>query len=37
MDYVFDFHMVLGLEDTIKDMAMGLLGALVLSLLYRKR
>jgi len=37
MDYFMHTHMVLGLEDTIKDMAMGLLGALVLSLIYRKR
>jgi hypothetical protein len=37
MDHFFGFHMVLGLGDTIKDMAMGLLGALVFSLLYRKR
>lgn len=37
MDYFFGFHMVLGLTDTIKDMAMGLLGALVLLLFYRKR
>jgi hypothetical protein len=37
MDHFFGFHMVLGLADTIKDMAMGLLGALVLSLLYRKK
>jgi len=37
MDRFFSTQMVLGLEDTIKDMALGLLGALVLSLLYRKR
>ncbi|MBK9924547.1 MAG: hypothetical protein IPP66_04570 [Anaerolineales bacterium] len=37
MDYFFGFHMVLGLTDTIKDMAMGLLGALVLLLFYRKK
>ena len=37
LDYFFGFHMVLGLGDTIKDLAMGLLGALVLGLLYRKR
>jgi hypothetical protein len=35
LDHFFGFHMVLGLGDTIKDMAMGLSGALVLSLLYR--
>ena len=37
LDHFFGFHMVLGLGDTIKDMAMGLLGALVLSLFYRKK
>ena len=37
MDHVFGFHMVRGLEDTIVDMFVGLSGALVLSLLYRKR
>jgi len=37
LDYFFGFHMVLGLTDTIKDMFLGLLGALVLSLLYRKK
>ena len=37
LDYFFGFHMVLGLEDTIKDLFLGLLGALVLSLFYRKR
>jgi hypothetical protein len=37
MDHFLGFHMVLGLEDTIKDMALGLLGALMLSLFYRKR
>jgi len=37
LDYFFGFHMVLGLTDTIKDMFLGLSGALVLSLLYRKR
>jgi len=36
-DYFLHTQMMLGLGDTIKDMAMGLLGALVLSLLYRKR
>jgi len=30
-------HMVLGLTDTLKDMFMGLLGALVLSVFYRRR
>jgi len=37
LDYFFGFHMVLGLGDTIKDMFLGLFGALVLTLLYRKR
>ena len=37
MDHVFGFHMVRGLEDTIVDMFVGLSGALVLSMLYRKR
>ena len=37
MDHFFGFQMVRGLEDTIVDLAMGLSGALVLSLLYRKR
>lgn len=37
LDYFLHTHMVLGVGDTIKDMAMGLLGALVLSLLYRRR
>lgn len=37
LDYVFGFHMVRGLEDTLVDLILGLSGALVLSLLYRKR
>jgi hypothetical protein len=37
LDFVFKAHNVLGLTDTLKDMLMGLLGALVLTLLYRKR
>lgn len=37
MDRFFGFHMVRGLEDTIVDLILGLSGALVLSLLYRKR
>ena len=37
LDHFFGTHMVRGLEDTIVDLAMGLSGALVLSLLYRKR
>jgi hypothetical protein len=36
-DFFFDTHMVRGLEDTILDMFMGLLGALVLSAFYRRR
>ena len=36
-DYFLHTNMVLGLEDTIKDMFLGLLGALVISLFYRKR
>ena len=36
MDHFFGFHMVRGLEDTIVDLILGLSGALVLSLLYRK-
>ena len=36
MDHFFGFQMVRGLEDTIVDLAMGLSGALVLSLFYRK-
>ena len=37
IDHFFGFHTVRGLEETIVDMAMGLSGALVLSLFYRKR
>ena len=37
MDHFFGFQMVRGLEDTIIDLAMGLSGALVLSLFYRKK
>jgi len=37
MDYFFGMHMVRGLEDTLIDMFLGLSGALVLSLLYRRR
>ena len=36
-DFLFHTHMVLGLFDTIKDLFDGILGALVLSVLYRKR
>jgi len=35
-DFFFDTHMVRGLEDTIVDMFLGLSGALVLSLFYRR-
>lgn len=35
-DFLFHTHMVLGLFDTLKDLFDGLLGALVLSLFYRK-
>ena len=37
LDRFFGTHMVRGLEDTIVDMFLGLLGALVFTLLYRKR
>ena len=37
MDRFFGFHMVRGLEDTLVDLILGLSGALVLSLFYRKR
>jgi ABC-type Mn2+/Zn2+ transport system permease subunit len=37
LDLFFDTHMVRGLEDTIMDMFLGLLGALVLTVFYRKR
>jgi hypothetical protein len=37
IDHFFGTHMVRGLEDTIVDLAMGLSGALVLSLFYRKK
>ncbi|NJC96654.1 MAG: hypothetical protein C3F07_15080 [Anaerolineales bacterium] len=37
MDRFFGFHMVRGLEDTIMDLLLGLSGALVLSLFYRRR
>jgi len=36
-DLLFHTHMVLGLFDTIKDLFDGILGALVLSLFYRRR
>jgi hypothetical protein len=37
MDRFFGFHMVRGLDDTLIDLILGLSGALVLSMLYRKR
>ncbi len=37
LDLFFGTHMVRGLEDTIMDMLLGLLGALVFTLLYRRR
>jgi hypothetical protein len=37
LDFFFGTHMVRGLEDTLMDLLMGLLGALVLSLFYRRR
>lgn len=36
-DYVFNAHMVRGVTDTIVDLFAGLSGALVLSILYRRR
>ena len=36
LDRFFGTHMVRGLEDTIVDMVLGLLGALVFTVLYRK-
>ena len=36
LDRFFGFHMVRGLEDTLVDLVLGLSGALVLSLFYRK-
>jgi hypothetical protein len=35
-DFFFGTHMVRGLEDTILDMFLGLLGALVLTIFYRR-
>ena len=37
LDFLFSANNVLGLSDTIKDMFLGLLGALVLSVFYRRR
>ena len=36
-DFFFGTHMVRGLEDTILDMLLGLLGALALTIFYRRR
>ncbi|HJR79757.1 MAG TPA: hypothetical protein VJ821_06780 [Anaerolineales bacterium] len=36
-DFLFDTHMVRGLEDTIVDMLVGLVGALVLTIFYQRR
>ena len=36
-DHFLHTHMVRGLEDTITDLVSGLMGALVLTLLYRRR
>lgn len=37
LDYFAGTHMVRGVQDTIVDLFMGLLGALVVSLFYRRR
>ena len=37
LDLFFGTHMVRGLEDTIVDMFLGLLGALIFTLFYRRR
>ena len=37
LDYFLGTHMVRGLEDTIVDMLLGLMGALVFSLFYWRR
>jgi hypothetical protein len=37
LDYLFDANNVLGLADTIKDMFVGLMGALLLTIFYRRR
>lgn len=37
LDFLFQAHNVLGLADTIKDMFVGLMGALVLTIFYRRR
>jgi multisubunit Na+/H+ antiporter MnhB subunit len=37
LDYFAGTHMVRGVQDTIVDLFVGLLGALVLSLFYKRR
>ena len=37
LDFAFQAHNVRGLADTIKDMFVGLLGALVVTIFYRRR
>ncbi|HJS18192.1 MAG TPA: hypothetical protein VJ785_05565, partial [Anaerolineales bacterium] len=37
LDFLFNAHNVLGVADTVRDMFVGLLGALMLSLFYRRR
>lgn len=37
LDFFFGTHTVRGVQDTIVDLFLGLLGALIFSLLYRKR
>ncbi len=37
LDHFFGTHMVRGLEDTLMDLFLGLSGAFILSLLYRRR
>ena len=37
LDYFLGTHMVRGLEDTLQDMLLGLMGALVFSLFYKRR
>jgi hypothetical protein len=36
LDFLFQAHNVLGLADTIKDMFVGLMGALVVTIFYRR-
>ena len=37
LDFLFQAHNVLGLTDTIKDMFVGLMGALTVTIFYRRR